>query len=122
MTIISFCLNRHMDDLSAHSQSGLDTQSTNRKRKRGPTQMKKLAVIDGQRIPIEFDQLTGKPSGENKTKFKSYLGFLSRSKISILPNEWDSVDEDVKDEIWTTILVIVIMFENVVFNYLIISH
>ncbi|CAL5200316.1 unnamed protein product [Lathyrus oleraceus] len=95
---------KHMDDLSAHSQSGLDTQSTNRKRKRGPTQMKKLAVIDGQRIPIEFDQLTGKPSGENKTKFKSYLGFLSRSKISILPNEWDSVDEDVKDEIWTTIL------------------
>ncbi|XP_058780070.1 uncharacterized protein LOC131653803 [Vicia villosa] len=95
---------KHMDDLLAHSKSGLDTQSTNRKRKRGPTQMKKLAVIDGQKIPIEFDQLTGKPLGENKTKFKSYLGFLSRSKISILINEWDSVDEDVKDDIWTTIL------------------
>ncbi|CAI8592519.1 unnamed protein product [Vicia faba] len=62
---------KHMDDLLAHSRSGLDTQSTNRKRKRGPTQMKKLALIDGQRIPIEFNQLT---------------------------------DEDVKDDIWTSIL------------------
>nr|WNP90956.1 hypothetical protein [Medicago sativa] len=96
---------KHMDDVSAPSRSRLDSQST-KKKVRGPTLMKKLALdrTDGQRIPIEFDQSTGKSIGENKTKFKSYLGFLGRSKISILIEDWDSVDANVKDEIWTEIL------------------
>ncbi|XP_058753581.1 uncharacterized protein LOC131626757 [Vicia villosa] len=97
---------KHMDDLSHPSRSGLDTQSTNRKGKRGATLMKKLALdrTDGQRISIEFDQSIGKPLGENKHKFKSYVGFLGRSKVSILTEDWDSVDEDVKNDIWTSIL------------------
>jgi len=112
-----------MDDVSAPSRSRLDSQST-KKKVRGPTLMKKLALdrTDGQRIPIEFDESTGKSIGENKTKFKSYLGFLGRSKISILIEDWDSVDANVKDEIWTEILVIVIIFVNVVLNYIIVIH
>lgn len=113
-----------MGDLSHPPRSGLDTQSTNRKGKRGATLMKKLALdrIDGQRISIEFDQSLGKPLGENKQKFKSYVGFLGRSKVSVLTEDWDSVDEDVKNDIWTSILVIVIMSVNVVFNNITVIH
>jgi hypothetical protein len=110
-------------NLPVPTQNRLDTQSTKRN-VRGATRMKKLALdlIDGQKLSIEFDESTGKPLGENKTKFKSYVGFLGRSKVSILTDDWDSVDQSVKDEVWKDILVIVIMFVNVVFNYIIVIH
>jgi hypothetical protein len=108
-------------NLPAPIQNRSDTQPTKRS-VRGATRMKKLALdlIDGQKLPIEFDESTGKPLGENKTKFKSYVGFLGRSKVSILTEDWDSVDQSLKDEVWKDILVIVIMFVNVVFNYIIV--
>ncbi|WJX69378.1 hypothetical protein P8452_53631 [Trifolium repens] len=92
-------------NLPTPTQNRSDTQSTKRK-VRGATRMKKLALdlIDGQKLSIEFDESTGNALGENKTKFKSYVGFLGRSKISILTEDWDSVDQSVKDEVWKDIL------------------
>ncbi|KAK2370751.1 hypothetical protein QL285_083768 [Trifolium repens] len=92
-------------NLPTPTQNRSDTQSTKRK-VRGATRMKKLALdlIDGQKLSIEFDESTGNALGENKTKFKSYVGFLGRSKISILTEDWDSVDQNVKDEVWKDIL------------------
>ncbi|GAU15583.1 hypothetical protein TSUD_108410 [Trifolium subterraneum] len=92
-------------NLPAPTQNRSDAQSTKRN-VRGATRMKKLALdlIDGQKLSIEFDESTAKPLGENKTKFKSYVAFLGRSKVSILTDDWDSVDQSVKDEIWTDIL------------------
>ncbi|CAJ2660611.1 unnamed protein product [Trifolium pratense] len=89
-------------NLPAPTQKSQSTKRT----VRGATQMKKLAhaLIDGQKLSIEFDESTAKPLGENKTKFRSYVAFLGRSKVSILTDDWDSVDQSVKDEIWTDIL------------------
>lgn len=113
-----------MNDPSVPSQSELNAQSTQKNVRRATLLKEFLALnrIAGQRISVEFDQSTGMPSGENKTKFKSHVAFLGRSEVSILIDEWDSVDENVKNQIWATILVIVIMFATIVFSYIIVIH
>ena len=97
-----------MDDPSGnpHPQSEHNTQSTHKKGRRA-TRLKELTLSRSadQRIPIEFDQSTGIPVGKNKTKFKSYMALLGRSKASILKTDWDSVDDLVKEQIWQSIMV-----------------
>ncbi|XP_004487156.1 uncharacterized protein [Cicer arietinum] len=97
---------KNMNDPSVPSQSELNAQSTQKNVRRATLLKEFLALnrIAGQRISVEFDQSTGMPSGENKTKFKSHVAFLGRSEVSILIDEWDSVDENVKNQIWATIL------------------
>jgi hypothetical protein len=105
--------NTVLSDLSAVTQSEKNSQPT-KKRVRGATRMAQLSVkrLNGQKIPIDFDQRTKKPIGENRKKFKSNVGSIARSKISILVDQWDNVDEKIKDQIWEDITVILFMIVN----------
>jgi hypothetical protein len=62
-----------------------------------------LSRTSGSRLEIQFDEKF-EPFGPNKSKYTSFLGYLARSKVSILTDEWKSVDFGaVKDPIWDTI-------------------
>jgi len=86
------------------------TQPT-KKRVRGATRMAHFLLkrLNGEKIPIDFDQYTKKPLGENRKKFKSHVGYIARSKVSILVESWDLVSVTVKDKIWEDIMVILFM-------------
>ncbi|WVZ25909.1 hypothetical protein V8G54_004453 [Vigna mungo] len=47
---------------------------------------------------------TCKPLGENSTEFINYVALLGTSKTSILFDDWDHVSENVKNQIWQSIL------------------
>ena len=61
----------------------------------------------GQKESIEIDESSGKPRGTNKQKaqFNSFVALLARSKVSILKNSWDEVEDSVKEQIWQSIQV-----------------
>ena len=76
------------------SQSGFENPSSRQKKGRRATRLRELTLSRSgeQMIPIQFDQATGNPLGPNKTKFKSYVALLGRSKTSILQKDWDDVE------------------------------
>nr|KYP41324.1 hypothetical protein KK1_037316 [Cajanus cajan] len=59
--------------------------------------------IAKERIPIEMDPRSGKASGPNAAKFKSYLGVLARWHVSIIIPSWDDVQEADKNLMWQDI-------------------
>jgi len=99
-------VNTHVTDPSAPPQTEEITQPT-KKRVRGATRMAHFLLkrLNGEKIPIDFDQWTKMPLGENRKKFKSHVGSIARSKVSILVDHWDLVSESVKDQIWQDIMV-----------------
>lgn len=77
------------------------------KRGRRATKLKDLTAKRqyGEKAEVGFDEFTGQPTGEYATKFKSYVGVLARTKISILHPDWNHVESDVKNLIWQDIVV-----------------
>ena len=86
--------------------SGLDSGSH---RGRSITRLTSLTAgrAVSQRMPVEFDTRTGKASGPNAPRFRSYLGVLARRHISITIPSWDDVQEVEKNLIWQDIQVFV---------------
>lgn len=108
------------------SQAESNSQST-KKRVRGPTCLKKLRLkrVRDQKISVEFDQSTGNAKGPNRREFNNYVAFLARSKVSILHEDWDHVEESEKNMIWQTIMVLHLPSTFVslfVFNHEIMKH
>ncbi|XP_045818718.1 uncharacterized protein LOC123911353 [Trifolium pratense] len=91
-----------MDDPSAPSLSEKDTQPTKKRGRRG-TRMIELTLSNVKK-PIDFDQKTKLPLGANRKKFKSHVGSVARKTVSILVDEWEHVDENVKKQIWDDIM------------------
>ncbi|XP_052734972.1 uncharacterized protein LOC128197373 [Vigna angularis] len=89
------------------SQGADDIHTPTRKKGRSGTRLRELVATRNadHRLPIRFDMQTCKPLGENSTKFISYVALLGRSKASILCDDWDHVPENVKNQIWQSILV-----------------
>ncbi|WVZ13823.1 hypothetical protein V8G54_011389, partial [Vigna mungo] len=52
----------------------------------------------------KFDMSTGKVLGVSRVRFTSFVALLGRSKVSILIDKWDHVPEEVKNQIWQTIM------------------
>ncbi|KAG5061452.1 hypothetical protein JHK87_002481 [Glycine soja] len=94
------------DSLDITPSQGESNPQSTKKRGRGPTRLKKLRLkrVRDQKISIEFDQSTGNAKGPNRTEFNNYVSFLARSKVSILHEDWDHVEESVKNMIWQTIM------------------
>nr|KYP31016.1 hypothetical protein KK1_049246 [Cajanus cajan] len=59
--------------------------------------------IAKERIPVEVDPRSGKASGPNAAKFKSYLGVLARRHVSIIIPSWDDIQEADKNLMWQDI-------------------
>ena len=74
---------------------------------RGTTRLPSVTAgrIASERMQVDVDPLTGKASGPNAAKFRSYLGLLARRHISILTPSWDYVQETEKNLMWQDIQV-----------------
>ncbi|KAL2329810.1 hypothetical protein Fmac_017391 [Flemingia macrophylla] len=92
-----------MADEHTSSASG---DASQKKKGRGPTLMKKIFGSRGTQDPwpIDVDQQTYVIFGPNKSKFKSSLGMLARTKIPIIIDHWDHVHEVIKNHIWTDVI------------------
>jgi len=91
------------------------------KKTREATRLKAIAInrLGGIKIPVYIDPQSGRASGPNGEKFGSYLGVLTRSKVSILVPDWDHVTEEEKDLIWQDLCVSnkFIGYNNNIMNY-----
>jgi len=74
---------------------------------RGPTRLKNMfkKINKDDKIPLSIDIHTGVAIGQYAKKYRSYLGVLSRERISILTQSWDHVTDIEKNMIWQKILV-----------------
>ncbi|KAL2347406.1 hypothetical protein Fmac_001406 [Flemingia macrophylla] len=63
------------------------------------------ARIARERTQVDVDPRSGRASGPNAAKFKSYLGVLVRQHISISIPSWDHVEEADKNLMWQDIQV-----------------
>jgi len=68
------------DQTPIRSRSGRDS--------RGPTRLKRLTLerVAGEKTRVDIDVNTGVAFGPNADEFMSYLGGISRERVSILIN------------------------------------
>ena len=74
---------------------------------RSATRLSRLTTgrVARERTHVDVDPRSGRASGPNATKFKSYLGVLVRQHISICIPTWDHVEEADKNLMWQDIQV-----------------
>ncbi|KAG2380473.1 uncharacterized protein HKW66_Vig0172520 [Vigna angularis] len=85
--------------------SASDSGSGKRRRGRGVTRVADVTSgrVDGQRRHVDIDPKSGHPLGPNDDRFRSYLGNLAKSHVSILHACWDDVAEVDKNLLWQDI-------------------
>ena len=91
---------------------------------RKSTQLSSLIVrrSQGEKLPLVIDVATGRASGANAKLSSSYLGVLSRTKVSILIPTWDDVEESLKNMIWADIQVTDFIFVYILFSLFLYSN
>ncbi|BAT93237.1 hypothetical protein VIGAN_07217100 [Vigna angularis var. angularis] len=62
-------------------------------------------LVAMERISVEIDPQSGLPLGPHVEKFRSYLGMLAKTHVSIVIASWDDVSEMDKNLLWQDILV-----------------
>jgi len=84
-----------------------DDKVSRTKTGRGPTRLKNMfkKINKDNKIPLSIDIHTGVATWQYAKKYRSYLGVLSRERISILTEFWDHVTDLEKNMIWQDILV-----------------
>ena len=75
-----------------------------KKRKRGPTKIKGLALHSNGPILVRFNML-GQSVGEGSVSLSSYLGPLVREMVPFTISDWRKVSDDMKSVLWTTVQV-----------------
>ncbi|KAG2404916.1 uncharacterized protein HKW66_Vig0041710 [Vigna angularis] len=85
--------------------SASDSGSGQTRRGRGITPLADVTSerVDGQRRHVDIDPRLGHPSGPNADRFRSYLGKLAKSHVSILHATWDDVLVVDKNLLWQDI-------------------
>ena len=68
--------------------------------------MKRLALrrVAGEKTHVDIDVNTGVTFGPKADEFMSYIGVVSRERLSILINSWDEVSEVDRNMIWEDVL------------------
>ncbi|KAI5434318.1 hypothetical protein KIW84_021252 [Lathyrus oleraceus] len=81
------------------------SSSPKKKKTRGVTALLRFIakLPDGEKYQIDFDPDTFQPIGQYAAKFKSYLSFIARSKVSINEKQWKKISDKLKDVIWDDI-------------------
>jgi len=59
----------------------------------------------GEKTRVDIDVNTGVAFGSHVEEFVSYLGVVSRERLSILINSWDKVSEVDRNMIWEDVLI-----------------
>ncbi|KAI5392365.1 hypothetical protein KIW84_076955 [Lathyrus oleraceus] len=82
------------------------SSSPKKKKTRGVTALLRFIakLPDGEKYQIDFDPDTFQPIGQYAAKFKSYLSFIARSKVSINEKQWKKISDKLKDVIWDDIM------------------
>ena len=75
-----------------------------KKKVRGPTRLDILPVGETKRKSLEWNDL-GQAVGKESIRFSSTIGVFARQYIPITIDGWKNVDGNLKDELWTLILV-----------------
>ncbi|KAG2371966.1 uncharacterized protein HKW66_Vig0240870 [Vigna angularis] len=85
--------------------SASDSGSEQTRRGRGITRLANVTSgrVDGQRKHVDIDPGSGQASRPNANRFRSYLGKLAKSQVSILHATWDDVPEVDKNLLWQDI-------------------
>ena len=101
-------MNRDMETLDGEQPQIVQPTngSSTQPRRKGPARPPQLLVRQGriEKRVIDFDESTN-PTGREKDKFISFLGYLARNKVGILWPRWNQVSEERKNMIWEEILV-----------------
>ncbi|KAG2380720.1 uncharacterized protein HKW66_Vig0200920 [Vigna angularis] len=85
--------------------SASNSGSGKSRRGRGVTRVADVTSgrVDGQRRHVDIDPRSSHPSGPHADRFRSYLGKLAKSHVSILHACWDDVPEVDKNLLWQDI-------------------
>lgn len=75
----------------------------------------------GNKLSIKFNVIYSIVDFPYYSPFKSYVAFIGRSKVNILINDWKEAPEDVKERIWTNILVLILIFIDSILLFIIIN-
>jgi len=77
------------------------------RKSREPTRLRDVTAsrLGGSKVVVDLDPQTGRASGPNRVVFFSYLGVLTRTKVSILLSTWDHVTEAEKNMMWQDLTV-----------------
>lgn len=80
------------------------TTKTNKKKGRGPTELKRLwrEYDPNNKINLQFNHL-GQPCGLKTCKLTNFIGSLVKGKeISLAHINWSKVPKSEKDKLWST--------------------
>lgn len=87
----------------------LNSFDTTKKPTRGLTRLSKLRSqytnSGGVRLAVEFDNL-GRFTGQNRSKFSSFLGDAVREIVGLRHLSWREVTKELRDKLWEHITVI----------------
>ena len=78
-----------------------DTVTSGVKRKRGITNMRRIAST-GKKLIVQYNS-KGKPYGKVASELASYIGVVTRRTVPISVEGWPKVEKDLKNEIWEAI-------------------
>ena len=107
--LTSYCfVFQDMSDSTAGTGSGSGSgRSGSGDKGRSVTRLKGLTArrVAREKTQVEVDPRSGKVSGPNAAKFKSYLGLLARHHVPITTPSWDDVEETEKNLMWQDVQV-----------------
>lgn len=95
------------DEHSHDEEEQLCDDPPHRRRGRGVTNLNDIVLrheTNAGPLQIDFDRRM-RPIGPNRRRFSSYIGYVARTKISILDHKWKLVNPDTKNRAWTDIVV-----------------
>ena len=91
----------------------LNSFDTTKKPTRGLTRLSKLRAqytnSGGVRLAVEFDNL-GRFTGQNRSKFASFLGDAVREIVGLRHLSWREVTKELRDKLWEHITVILYFY------------
>lgn len=84
----------------------LQTQQsdTNKKKKRGPTRMRKVSKDTETKVNVEFTEV-GEHAGPGSVTLSSFLGCVGREHVPVILPDWRQLDDQKKDTMWEEIKV-----------------
>ena len=104
-----FNTKEHVVDSSSSSSESEELiaqacEEKGKKKVRGPTRLDILPVSERKRKKVKWNNL-GQPIGKLSVTLSSTLGVLIRQYLPITVNNWKQVDNQLKDRLWSLILV-----------------
>ena len=99
---------RPPDDEASEDSDDSDVEAARREDERGRTVLAAVgkAIQNGTKIPLEWHPVYKIPCGEYKPTFATYIGVVVRERVCISYEDWKKVPQEVLDELYDVISVI----------------